>query len=373
MLVILIVVASGCAGLKDDEHLRAVLLVETCQDFVDELQKEAESPSAQADLLRPVSGTISWIDLQGIRTISPSFVLDALHSRPGQTIDPEVVREDLRRLWNLEVFSDVRAEVEESPLGLGLILRFSVTERPLIGRVIVAGTMRASRSLDRLLLLEGGIFDPYRIHRQLNVTTRLLRLDGYLRAAIHSKLRQDDSGRIDLCFEVKTGPLFLIEEISFVGNEELSTGSLHDALTTGDGRFNLPGLPYRQEVLSGDLEKLEAMYLDQGIIEVYLGPIEEDIDERTNRIFIRIPIREGRQHRISDVRVQGDLGADPKELQDAITIEPGDVFSKSEVTRTMNRLRILSIRSGRPMKIDVQSQLYEDSALVDLVFEARPE
>lgn len=89
---------------------------------------------ATSDLAgEPVAG----IRVEGTRRVEPEAVRRAMRTRVGERIDPGTVREDLRRIFSLGYFDDIRIDGEPGPEGVVLVV--TVVERPAIREVRIEG------------------------------------------------------------------------------------------------------------------------------------------------------------------------------------------------------------------------------------------
>lgn len=83
---------------------------------------------ADASLETFAGREILRIDLQGHRTTREQIIRRELHTTPGQPFDPKLLRADLQRLDNLDIFSSLRSSAR--PAGTGVILVIQLREIP---------------------------------------------------------------------------------------------------------------------------------------------------------------------------------------------------------------------------------------------------
>src|SRR3989338_5912792 len=80
---------------------------------------------------------IAAVDVSGARTIAKETILAKVQTKAGGPYQSAVVSEDIRRLFALGYFTDVRADVEDTPEGLKLI--FVVSEKPVVEAIRIEG------------------------------------------------------------------------------------------------------------------------------------------------------------------------------------------------------------------------------------------
>ena len=78
---------------------------------------------------------IAKIEVRGNRRVEKATILATIQTRTGELTSPVKLREDLKALYNLGSFSDVKIDVTDSPQGR--VVTFIVTEKPSIGSVLV--------------------------------------------------------------------------------------------------------------------------------------------------------------------------------------------------------------------------------------------
>ena len=72
--------------------------------------------------------TVTSIELTGHRITRDSVIYRELQTRVGSPLDPDILRADIQRLENLDIFSSVRVRFVDEERGLKLI--FTVREIP---------------------------------------------------------------------------------------------------------------------------------------------------------------------------------------------------------------------------------------------------
>src|SRR6266516_7050109 len=81
---------------------------------------------------------ITELVIKGNRRIEPAVILNAVKLKAGDSLDIERVESDIRAIFKLGYFQDVKAETEKSDKGV--ILIYAVTERPIVREVRIEGS-----------------------------------------------------------------------------------------------------------------------------------------------------------------------------------------------------------------------------------------
>ena len=103
------------------------------------------------------------VDVSGARTVAKETILSKAQSKAGSPYQDAIVSEDIRRLFTLGYFTDVRADVERLPEGLKLI--FVVQEKPVVASVQVDGNrvLRKARIQELFAVSTGELHDPRKV------------------------------------------------------------------------------------------------------------------------------------------------------------------------------------------------------------------
>jgi outer membrane protein insertion porin family len=307
------------------------------------------------------SEPIAGLDVRGATRTSAELVREALEVRPGERLDPERLAAGLRRIWQLEVFEDVRLGVRDQSGRPWLVVQ--VTERPTVADLETRGPVQA---LAELGVERGALYEPARLYRRARELERSLAADGFRRAKVSlSGVRRDDT--VELCATVETGPRLLLERVEFAGNERINAAELRSVMHTASGKVNTPGAPYRPDVLERDLLEMKVLYYDRGMLAVKIAP---ELEEDARALALRLEVSEGPVYRIGQLAIRGELVAPRRRYQDALGTRTGDVFSRKVVAEGIERIAELhrALRRGDLVALPV-TELHPDTARVDLVLE----
>jgi len=158
---------------------------------------------------------IERLDLVGNRSIRTETILARISSRPGKPYIVEVARRDVRNLWDMQLFDDVRLEVEDSPdLPNGKIVMFIVRERPIVSRIEYKGIKSITESdileafKDETVGLSAGRrFDRTKLKHAVVVISELLAAHGHQFATVKPSYETNPSSNsVTLVFNIDEGP-----------------------------------------------------------------------------------------------------------------------------------------------------------------------
>ena len=82
------------------------------------------------------------------------------------------------------------------------------------------------------------------------------------------------------------------------------------------------------------MEALRSFYLNRGYLEFNVDSTQVSISPDKQDIYITINLTEGPQYTVSDVKLAGQMLVPEAELQKLITVKPGEVFSRENLTES---------------------------------------
>ncbi|MDI6606637.1 MAG: POTRA domain-containing protein, partial [Candidatus Omnitrophota bacterium] len=99
----------------------------------------------------PVSaspGKVTAIEVKGNESISTNTVLSKMKTRIGSAYNENIVNDDLKRLYLLGYFSDIKIDRQSYMGGIKLVI--TVKERPIVDKINFFGIARLTIKDDKL-------------------------------------------------------------------------------------------------------------------------------------------------------------------------------------------------------------------------------
>lgn len=289
---------------------------------------------AQAWAIEPF--TIKNIEVEGVQRISKGTLFNYLPLQIGDHFDDFKSQQALAALYKTGFFNDLDFYHDA---GTGTLV-IKVEERPSIAAITLEGNKELSTEdlktgLKTAGLAEGKIFDRSLLDRIKLDLQRQYFVRGYYAVEIETEVTPLEDNRADLKIKIREGEVATIKQINIVGNSRFDEDELL-------GQFEL-GIPpfyaffsnrnqYSKQKLAADMESLRSWYLDRGYINFTIDSSQVSITPDKNSVFITINLHEGEEFKLREVALAGELIVPEKELQDLITLMPGDTFSRRSVT-----------------------------------------
>jgi outer membrane protein insertion porin family len=288
-------------------------------------------------------GRVASLEVRGNRRIESAAILARVTHKVGEPFSPPRLAADVRGVYALGFFRDVRVYEESGPDGVRLI--FEVEENPVVRQVTLSGNdnVDGEKIKDILTLTTGSTLDYPLLFENRQRIEGLYRAEGYYLAKVRSQVETLTGDAVGVNFEVDEGKKLRLRRIEFEGNEEKTDEQLGDGLKTKTWRWysyltswlDKSGT-YSEPVFMQDLETVANRYLDDGYIRADVG--QPEVVPEEDGLIVKVPIAEGDQYHLGRAKLSGDESADFDELREDLELADGDVFSRSKLNTDLQTL-----------------------------------
>src|SRR5262249_42555612 len=147
--------------------------------------------------------TIAIIKFKGNTKTEDEAIRVNMKTHEGETLDGEKLRDDLRAIWTMGYFEDVRAEALDQGPGK-IAITILLKEKPSIRKIYVSGNVEVS--LDKinevLDIKKGQILEAAKIKRNQDKIRDLLVEKGYYLGEVTSDTKRISEKDVDVYFYV---------------------------------------------------------------------------------------------------------------------------------------------------------------------------
>lgn len=318
---------------------------------------------------------VADVQVRGNRRIETNAILARVSSKPGEPFSPSRLSRDVRDVYGLGFFRNVRVLSEDSIDGR--ILIFEVEENPIVRQVSITGndSLSSDKIRDNLTLTTGSTLDLPLLFENRERVEALYRAEGYYLARVNHRIEELPGDAVAIDFEVSEGKKLRLQEIEFLGNEHFSDDELGSRLKTKTWRwyshvtrFLDRSGTYSEPIFLQDLQTISNRYLDEGFIKVDVG--EPDVAAEPEGLTVRVRIDEGERYRVGSIDVSGDDTVDRDDLRQRLRLKEGDFFSRSGLNSDRETLeRRYTDRGFFLAEVTPATFVDDDELRVDLVFE----
>ncbi|WP_236685536.1 outer membrane protein assembly factor BamA [Geobacter pickeringii] len=312
------------------------------------------------------------LKVKGNRRVESAAILNAVKLKTGDVLYDEKVDADLRAIYKLGQFQDVKAETEKSDGGVTLV--YAVVEKPIIREIKIEGNKELSvdKVRDALGLKANSIFSQKELSQAAKKAKKLYNDEGYYLAEVNarSEARGND---IRVVVSITEGEKVLIKAIRFEGNRVFTPRKLRGVMETQEKWFLswLTGAgTYKDEVLKNDAALIADLYFNNGYINVKVGEPEVKLLPDKSGLEVTIGITEGEQFRTGSISFKGDLLEKENVLAAALKLKSGEVFSRGSLRADVQTLTDLYADKGFAFtNVNPLSKVNPDQKTIDITFD----
>ena len=272
------------------------------------------------------------VRIEGNQRIEADAIQRVIDTRAGDIYRPQRLSEDLKAVYAMGYFDDIRIEAQDGLDGKTVIVR--VAEKPSVRMVRIKGNnvFNDEEIGDNLDLHTGSILNVFNIQNDIQRIESLYRDKNYHNVKVTYAIEQLENKQADLDFMIDEGEKLRVKNIVFEGNRRYSSKKLKGFMKTSEKGFfswiSSSG-DLNPDDLSQDVLNLTAFYHNNGYIQARVGEPQVVFEE--SWIDITIKIDEGPQFKVGAVEISGDLVTTVEKLKKRLKITPGDFFSRDVV------------------------------------------
>lgn len=310
---------------------------------------------------------ISAIEIHGNRSIPAETIRAHIFTRPGDVYDQAAIERDFNSLWNTGYFEDIRFEREATPKGW--ILHVYVKEKSRIREINYVGINAISKSdildrfkQDKVALSPESQYDPTKVKHAEVVIKNLEAEHGHQFATVRTEVRPIPPAAVGLTFVVREGPKVKVGRITFVGNKNVKSRELRQAM-----HFLKPiGVPhsiflenifaktYDATKLDDDMELVREALQNRGYFKGNVGDPQTKIRDTGHPNFhiwlirpgpgksmdITVPIEEGDRYKLGGITFKGNKAiTNTAALRSLFAIKDGDIFNREKIAKGLENLK----------------------------------
>jgi outer membrane protein insertion porin family len=306
----------------------------------------------------------------GYQTVSPDTIAHYLGIKVGDKYDPDAIRANFQKLWDVGLLENLRIEAERSSDGVNLIV--TIEERAIVKEVEFTGNKKLSTSQIKDALKEnkievkaGAPLSLRDIARQRSGIADMYTAQGFRSATVDYKIEDISKTEKKVVFVIDEGDKVKIESIQFTGNDHVSAQALRNAMhktkVATFWRIISENTVYNQANYEADVESIKQLYQSKGYkdivvkdptLDVYVvNPEKTDPKKIKRRVRITIPVVEGDKFYVNQIEVTA-VGANGQPTDDGQTrvypsaelkkeffeLKPGSVLNRDRIVEALSRI-----------------------------------
>ncbi|MCX8069872.1 MAG: outer membrane protein assembly factor BamA, partial [Thermodesulfovibrionales bacterium] len=315
---------------------------------------------------------VTAIEIKGVKRIDASALRSKLTQKIKETLSSEKTTEDIKSIYKMGYFDDVRVEIE--PFEGGVKVIYIVQEKPTIVKVEFQGNknFEDDKIKEKLGLLVGAISDVTLIHDNGGKIKAFYEDEGYYLSNVVPVIKKINDDEVMVTYYIEEGKKVKIKELRIEGNKAISASKIKGVMkTTERGLFSfITGKGYyKKNVVFEDLEKIKDLYYDNGYLKVAIGEPTIKIAEDKESMIVVIPLSEGEQYTVESVNISGNKAFTDDVIKKLIKLSPKKFFSKSTIRSDVNAINEIYYNAGYAL-VSVNPDITPDEStrLVKVVY-----
>ena len=271
---------------------------------------------------------IKAVEVEGTSRLSAETVLFYIDIKPGDPLSPAAVTQQIRALYALGFFEDIRAYTE--PHEDGIILIFVVVERPLVDGIRIEGSEKVKPDTikERITIELKKPLDKCKLANSTVAVKELYLERGFSHAKITPEVLRISPQSVVIVFSIDERAKVKVSDVTFAGNIAFSSFKLKGVLMTRERftkhpisgtRFFFTKLgKFDAQVLEHDRQRLERFYKSNSFLEVKVAEPDVEYSEDRKGLVIKFRISEGRRYKIARTSIEGNTVFPTDTLMDGL-------------------------------------------------------
>jgi outer membrane protein insertion porin family len=312
---------------------------------------------------------INEIIVDGNRRIETETIRSYTAIETPTALTTGEVNDAVQRVRASNLFESVSAEVQ------GTRLKLTVVEFPTVNEVVFEGNDRLGDSqLSALVRSQSRrVYSVSQVRDDANAIAEAYANQGRIAASVEPRIIRRSDNRVDVIFEIAEGGVVEIERLSFVGNGTFSDRRLRRVLNTKQAgllRIFVQRDTYIEDRVEFDKQVLADFYNSRGYIDFKIQSVTSELSKTRDSFFLTFRVQEGQQFSFGKLTSRSDLeDVDTADFEEAINIEPGDIYSPAFVENTIVRMERRALELGLDfVRVEPRVTRNNDDLALDIDF-----
>ncbi len=304
---------------------------------------------------------IADIQVEGNARIEDEAIKRIISTRPGDEYIPQILSRDLKSVYNMGYFDDIRIEAADSTEGK--VITFHVKEKPTVKYIDFKGNdrIKTEKLVENVEIHPGAILNIFNIRKNIQRIELQYQEKNFHSAKVSYETKDLGNNQVSLIFVIDEGKKVRIKELKIVGNKAYSDRKLKKIMKTSEkGFFSwlTSSGDYKEEDMERDMAMLDAFYQNNGYMMVRIG--DPEVETRDGWFYITIKIDEGLRYKVGNVDVAGDLILPKEELVKPFNLPKEKYFNRDVLREDILALTDLYSDHGYAFA-DVQPKVRQDA------------
>ncbi|MEF9427331.1 MAG: outer membrane protein assembly factor BamA, partial [Candidatus Mariimomonas ferrooxydans] len=292
---------------------------------------------------------IKLIEIKGNKKIEQETIRANIKSKIGSPFSQKIVQVDIKKLFSLGYFDDVRVEIETFEGGINLI--FIIKEKPTVISVDFQGNKKfeIDELKEKVTIAPGAIANHFLITDNVKKIISFYESEGYLHAEVLPVIRKVSEDAVAITYQIDEGPKIKIKKITIEGNKSISSRKIKKAMKTRERwifSFLTGSGIYKKEEIKTDMERIRKLYQSKGYIQVVISDPAVTLNPERTELYIKITLSEGDKFKIGEISFKGNTIFNSAEFYQHIETSTGKIFNRSALRDDIDNILALYTEKG---------------------------
>ncbi len=284
---------------------------------------------------------VNSIEVKGLKRIEEGAVKSRITHKTGEPLASEKTANDIKNIYKMGYFDDVKVEIE--PFEGGVKLIYLIKEKPSIIKIDFQGNKEFDdeKLKEKITITSNSIADIVLIQDNADKLHAFYEEEGYWLSAIVPVVNKTSDDEVSLTYQIEEGPKVKIKDIILEGNKAMSTKEIKKAMKTDTWwlfSFMTSSGYYKKDEMNSDLGKIRDLYFNNGYIKVAVTDPKIQLSADKEGMTITILISEGDQFSISSIGIEGNKAFSEDELRKKIKSSSQSVLNRSVLKKDVNAM-----------------------------------
>jgi outer membrane protein insertion porin family len=274
--------------------------------------------------------------------------------------DEDEILGDWQRIWNTGFVDDLWIERIDEPYRNGtpgVHIVYHIEEKQRLKVVDYTGSKQVEISKIEEAYKAAGItirydtfVDESVIKKVRQIIKELYAEKGYNDATVEVEKAAMAGGPklLRLTFDINEGPKFRITDLQFDGNVEVSDAKLRKQMKANRPRNWLSWITstgdFHETKLEEDTQRVADFYQNEGYVKARVGSAQIERlgvsdDGKTRFVRLRVPVDEGKRHRVGTVEVAGNTTIRSEYLRALFQMKTGEFYVRRRFVKGYEQAR----------------------------------
>lgn len=278
---------------------------------------------------------IKLLEVQGNRKIDATTIRMKIATQEGDAFSVESLREDVKAVYKMGYFDNVRLESEGFEGGVKLA--FVVDEKPFVEELVFWGNeeIEDDKLREKAPFRTKTFLDLYEVDEMVEKIRIVYEEEGYYGTEVLPVIRTISPEKVVVGFAIEEKDRTRIRKVGFEGNQKVSSDEIEKVMETSEYFWLTSWLTgsgvYKSEAVNADIERIRGLYLNRGYLQVQVGSPEVSLKEGKKWFEIIFPIVEGVSFQINEIAFSGNELYEDARLRQVLLTRQGDTFNRDQI------------------------------------------